>query len=163
EFADDVAELHLLGRELEVHTVTVPASTTVGARARARADPPRFGPAPPANGRRLRRRARRCRDRGRRGAHGGARGVGRRPGRGTPAVCGPRPPAPAPVVPQDAAPLSAPAPHAGLRTCPGLALAIVSASPELFLPIEPDRHGRRIETRPIKGTAADATTLATSG
>jgi len=70
--------------------------------------------------------------------------------------------APDPVDLYDALTRSSPAPHASLCTFPGLDLAIVSASPELFLRIEPDRAGRRIETRPIKGTAADATTLATS-
>jgi len=71
-------------------------------------------------------------------------------------------PAPDPLDLYDALTRSSPAPHASLCTFPGLDLAIVSASPELFLRIEPDRYGRRIETRPIKGTAADATTLATS-
>jgi para-aminobenzoate synthetase component I len=70
--------------------------------------------------------------------------------------------APDPVDLYEALTRSSPAPYAGLCTFPGLDLAIVSASPELFLRIDPDRHGRRIETRPIKGTAADATTLATS-
>ncbi|MFM7270814.1 MAG: anthranilate synthase component I family protein [Actinomycetes bacterium] len=46
-----------------------------------------------------------------------------------------------------------PAPHAALlRTAD---LAVVSASPERFLRIE----GRRVETRPIKGTARDAADL----
>jgi para-aminobenzoate synthetase component 1 len=70
--------------------------------------------------------------------------------------------APDPVGLYDALTRTSPAPYAGLCTFPGLDLAIVSASPELFLRIEPDGEGRRIETRPIKGTAADATTLATS-
>jgi len=70
--------------------------------------------------------------------------------------------APDPVDLYDALTRSSPAPHASLCTFPGLDLAIVSASPELFLRIEPDRAGRRIETRPIKGTAADAATLAAS-
>jgi len=70
--------------------------------------------------------------------------------------------APDPVGLYDALTRTSPAPHASLCTFPGLDLAIVSASPELFLRIEPDRAGRRIETRPIKGTAADATALAAS-
>jgi para-aminobenzoate synthetase component 1 len=70
--------------------------------------------------------------------------------------------APDPVGLYDALTRTSPAPHASLCMFPGMDLAIVSASPELFLRIEPDRGGRRIETRPIKGTAADATTLATS-
>ncbi len=53
-----------------------------------------------------------------------------------------------------------PAPHAALCTfgdaLPGV--AVVSASPELFLRIE----GRAVETRPIKGTAADRRALASS-
>jgi para-aminobenzoate synthetase component 1 len=53
-----------------------------------------------------------------------------------------------------------PAPHAMLCTfgaaLPGL--AIVSASPECFLRLD----GRSVETRPIKGTAADAAALARS-
>ena len=53
-----------------------------------------------------------------------------------------------------------PAPHAALCTfgdgLPGV--AIVSASPELYLRVD----GRSVETRPIKGTARDAATLATS-
>ncbi len=50
-----------------------------------------------------------------------------------------------------------PAPHAMFwRSGPGL--AIVSASPEEFLAID----GRRVETRPIKGTAARAARLRTS-
>jgi para-aminobenzoate synthetase component I len=50
-----------------------------------------------------------------------------------------------------------PAPHAALCTFgPQLpSLAIVSASPELFLRVE----GRTVMTRPIKGTAVDASTL----
>jgi para-aminobenzoate synthetase component I len=65
-----------------------------------------------------------------------------------------------------------PAPHAMLCTMPAARkqgdeargeIAIVSASPELFLRIEPDaREGRRIESRPIKGTAADPAALAIS-
>ena len=53
-----------------------------------------------------------------------------------------------------------PAPHACLCTfgdaLPGI--AVVSASPETFLRLD----GRSVETRPIKGTAADAATLRTS-
>jgi para-aminobenzoate synthetase component I len=53
-----------------------------------------------------------------------------------------------------------PSPHAGVcvfgDALPGV--AIVSASPELFLRVD----GREVETRPIKGTAADAATLRTS-
>jgi para-aminobenzoate synthetase component 1 len=53
-----------------------------------------------------------------------------------------------------------PAPYAGLHffgpALPGL--AIVSASPELFLRVD----GRDVETRPIKGTARDAAVLAGS-
>jgi para-aminobenzoate synthetase component 1 len=57
-----------------------------------------------------------------------------------------------------------PAPHATLCTFgPEVDVAIVSSSPELFLRIEPGAGGsRRIETRPIKGTAADVATLAAS-
>ncbi len=57
-----------------------------------------------------------------------------------------------------------PAPHASLCTFgPEVDVAIVSASPELFLRVEPVAGGgRRIETRPIKGTAADPDTLAAS-
>ncbi len=54
-----------------------------------------------------------------------------------------------------------PAPHAALCTfgnaLPGVAVA--SASPELFLRVD----GRAVETRPIKGTAADRRALASSG
>jgi para-aminobenzoate synthetase component I len=53
-----------------------------------------------------------------------------------------------------------PAPYAGMCAF-GDALprvAVVSASPELFLRVD----GRAVETRPIKGTAADAATLRTS-
>jgi len=53
-----------------------------------------------------------------------------------------------------------PAPHAAVCAfgddLPGV--AVVSASPELFLRVD----GRSVETRPIKGTAADATSLRTS-
>jgi para-aminobenzoate synthetase component I len=53
-----------------------------------------------------------------------------------------------------------PAPHAGVcvfgDAVPGV--AVVSASPELFLRVD----GREVETRPIKGTAADAATLRAS-
>ncbi len=53
-----------------------------------------------------------------------------------------------------------PAPHAALCTFgPHLpALAVVSASPELFLRVD----GRHVVTRPIKGTAADRSTLEAS-
>jgi para-aminobenzoate synthetase component 1 len=54
-----------------------------------------------------------------------------------------------------------PSPHAGVcvfgDALPGV--AVVSASPELFLRLD----GREVETRPIKGTAADAATLRASG
>jgi len=70
--------------------------------------------------------------------------------------------APDPVDLYDALARCNPAPYAGLCTFDDLDLAIVSASPELFLRIEPDPRGRRVETRPIKGTAADAAVLATS-
>ena len=53
-----------------------------------------------------------------------------------------------------------PAPHAAVcafgEALPGV--AVVSASPELFLRLD----GRDVETRPIKGTAADAETLRAS-
>ena len=53
-----------------------------------------------------------------------------------------------------------PAPHAAMcafgEALPGV--AVVSASPELFLRVD----GREVETRPIKGTAAEAATLRTS-
>jgi para-aminobenzoate synthetase component 1 len=49
-----------------------------------------------------------------------------------------------------------PAPHAALARFGGM--AVVSASPERFL----RRRGRRVETRPIKGTAAEAAVLAGS-
>jgi para-aminobenzoate synthetase component 1 len=56
-----------------------------------------------------------------------------------------------------------PAPYASVCVFDELDLAVVSASPELFLRIEPDGNGsRRVETRPIKGTAADARALASS-
>lgn len=53
-----------------------------------------------------------------------------------------------------------PAPHAALLTfgTRGPALAVVSASPELFLRID----GERLETRPIKGTDRDAARLLAS-
>jgi para-aminobenzoate synthetase component 1 len=58
-----------------------------------------------------------------------------------------------------------PAPHAALITFgaarPGF--AVVSASPELFLRVEPRADGvRAVETRPIKGTGTDAAALAAS-
>ncbi len=49
-----------------------------------------------------------------------------------------------------------PAPHAGLIRLGSM--AVVSASPERFL----YRHGEYVETRPIKGTAAEAHALSTS-
>ncbi|MGO9875383.1 MAG: anthranilate synthase component I family protein [Acidimicrobiia bacterium] len=58
-----------------------------------------------------------------------------------------------------------PAPHSSLCTFgtdAGVDIDVVSASPELFFRIEPSAAGRRIETRPIKGTAADISTLAAS-
>ena len=57
-----------------------------------------------------------------------------------------------------------PAPHASLCTFGAeVDIAIVSSSPELFLRVETAPDGsRRIETRPIKGTAADAATLEAS-
>ncbi len=74
-----------------------------------------------------------------------------------------------PIALYDALERANPAPHAALCTFggahPDIArdFAIVSASPELFLRIERNPGGRRsIETRPIKGTAADARRLATS-
>lgn len=55
---------------------------------------------------------------------------------------------------------NAPAPHAALLVfgdaIPGV--AVVSASPELFLRVD----GREVETRPIKGTGRDAAALAAS-
>jgi para-aminobenzoate synthetase component 1 len=45
-----------------------------------------------------------------------------------------------------------PAPHAARVRCDAAGLDVVSASPELFL----GRRGRRLVTRPIKGTAATA-------
>ncbi len=57
-----------------------------------------------------------------------------------------------------------PAPHASLSMFgPELDVSVVSSSPELFVRIEPGAGGsRRIETRPIKGTAADRAALAAS-
>jgi para-aminobenzoate synthetase component 1 len=56
-----------------------------------------------------------------------------------------------------------PAPYASVCAFDDLDLALVSASPELFLRIEPGTDGtRHVETRPIKGTAADAAALAAS-
>ena len=77
---------------------------------------------------------------------------------------------PDPIALYDALARVNPSPHASLCIVPGDGtsdaardLAIVSASPELFLRIEPDTEGgRRIESRPIKGTAADAAALAAS-
>ncbi len=53
-----------------------------------------------------------------------------------------------------------PAPHAGMCAFGAelAGLAVVSASPELFLRVD----GRAVETRPIKGTAADVATLRAS-
>ncbi len=53
-----------------------------------------------------------------------------------------------------------PAPYAGVCTFGGTlpGLAVVSASPELFLRVD----GRVVETRPIKGTAPDGATLEAS-
>jgi para-aminobenzoate synthetase component 1 len=55
---------------------------------------------------------------------------------------------------------SHPAPHTALLRLPGLGpgTAVVSASPESYL----RRVGRAVETRPIKGTAADRRALETS-
>jgi para-aminobenzoate synthetase component I len=56
-----------------------------------------------------------------------------------------------------------PAPYASVCAFDDLDLAFVSASPELFLRIATDGTGhRRVETRPIKGTAPDAAALAVS-
>jgi para-aminobenzoate synthetase component 1 len=63
----------------------------------------------------------------------------------------------------DALALANPAPYSSLCAFDDLDLAFVSASPELFLRIEPGADGtRRIETRPIKGTSADAAVLVAS-
>jgi para-aminobenzoate synthetase component 1 len=63
----------------------------------------------------------------------------------------------------DALACANPAPHASVCAFDDLDLAFVSASPELFLRIEPGIGGvRRVETRPIKGTSADAAALADS-
>jgi para-aminobenzoate synthetase component I len=76
------------------------------------------------------------------------------------------PHAPDPIALYDTLTRMNPAPHAALLVLdevrPGL--AVVSASPELFLRIEPaDAHGRRrVETRPIKGTGTNAARLAAS-
>ena len=71
--------------------------------------------------------------------------------------------APDPIALYDALTRVNPSPHASLCTFPAESpqgdLAIVSASPELFLRIDPADGGRRIESRPIKGTAADSATL----
>jgi para-aminobenzoate synthetase component I len=53
-----------------------------------------------------------------------------------------------------------PAPHAALVQVGGR--AVVSASPERFLAVESSARGRVVETRPIKGTAADGPTLLAS-
>jgi para-aminobenzoate synthetase component 1 len=74
--------------------------------------------------------------------------------------------APDPISLYDALTRANPAPHAALLMLgavrPGL--AIVSASPELFLRIDPaDTSGTRVvETRPIKGTGTDPAVLAAS-
>jgi len=70
-----------------------------------------------------------------------------------------------PVSLYDALECGNPAPHLSVCTFgveTGIAVDVVSASPELFLRIEPCGNGHRIETRPIKGTAADLSTLAAS-
>ncbi|MEW1953458.1 chorismate-binding protein [Terrabacter sp. NPDC080008] len=48
-----------------------------------------------------------------------------------------------------------PAPHAARIRCDAAGLDVVSASPELYL----SRHGRRLVTRPIKGTATTAAAM----
>jgi para-aminobenzoate synthetase component I len=73
--------------------------------------------------------------------------------------------APDPIALYDALARINPAPHAALVTLgaarPGF--TIVSASPELFLRIEPGADGARVvETRPIKGTGTDAGALVAS-
>jgi para-aminobenzoate synthetase component 1 len=73
--------------------------------------------------------------------------------------------APDPIALYDALARINPAPHAALVSLgaarPGF--AIVSASPELFLRIEPRAGGARmVETRPIKGTGTDAGALIAS-
>ena len=73
--------------------------------------------------------------------------------------------APDPIALYDSLTRINPAPHAALLTFgvdrPGL--AVVSASPELFLRIERATFGARVvETRPIKGTGADAPALVAS-
>jgi para-aminobenzoate synthetase component 1 len=71
--------------------------------------------------------------------------------------------APDPISLYDALARVNPAPYASVCTFPSFDVAVVSASPELFLRIEKHPDGSRgIETRPIKGTAADAATLAHS-
>ena len=73
------------------------------------------------------------------------------------------PHAPDPLDLYDALARANPAPYASVCAFDELDLAFVSASPELFLRIEPGAGDtRRVETRPIKGTAADAATLAVS-
>ena len=72
--------------------------------------------------------------------------------------------APDPIALYDSLTRVNPAPHAALLTFgsdqPGL--AIVSASPELFVRIEPGAGGRSVETRPIKGTGTDPAELLAS-
>ncbi len=73
--------------------------------------------------------------------------------------------APDPIALYDALARINPAPHAALITlgAAGAGLAVVSASPELFLRIERATDGVRVvETRPIKGTGTDAAALAAS-
>ena len=48
-----------------------------------------------------------------------------------------------------------PAPHGARVHCAAAGIDVVSASPELYL----SRHGRRLVTRPIKGTATAAATM----
>ena len=68
--------------------------------------------------------------------------------------------APDPLALFGAVACAAPAPHAGVCSFgPALdGLAVVSASPELFLRVD----GRDVETKPIKGTHADASALRAS-
>jgi para-aminobenzoate synthetase component 1 len=76
------------------------------------------------------------------------------------------PGAPDPIALFDALQRVNPAPHAALLLLDAVqpGLAVVSASPELFLRIgPPDTQGARpVETRPIKGTGADPARLVTS-
>ena len=74
--------------------------------------------------------------------------------------------APDPISLYDALSRANPAPHAALLTFGAVRpdLAVVSASPELFLRLEPagESGARVVETRPIKGTGADAAALTSS-